>query len=240
MNTIYCPMIVNKNGQKYMCIGNIDSYYINPTDKELEKVKEILNTAYYSYSDAEKRKYTVKMFKFTTDKEPANVNDEWLRHQTYEGLEYYMDYEKYLFVTTKNNAVNDFSYIANKYGFTFKTEGVEKENFAVVLQAKNTDLQMTDWIKYYPFREELHIIGNTDECNLWFCDTRTDMTPEKILNLVDDINLSLVDADITVQVKELIDPEDWQELAVVHDAREDKRYYFPNYVEYDYNEIEKE
>ena len=65
------------------------------------------------------------------------------------------------------------------------------------------------------------------------------MTPEKILNLVDDINLSLVDADITVQVKELIDPEDWQEIAGVYDASEDKRYYFPS-AEYDYDEIEKE
>lgn len=60
MNTIYCPMIVDKNGQKYLCIEDIDSYYINPTDKELEKVKEVLNTAYYSYSDAEKENILLK------------------------------------------------------------------------------------------------------------------------------------------------------------------------------------
>lgn len=109
MNTIYFPMIVDKNGQKYLCMGDIDSYYINPTDKELEKIKEILNTAYYSLSDAEKRNYTYKMFKFTTDKEPSNINDEWLAHQTYEDIEYYLDYDKYSFITTKNSAVNDFT-----------------------------------------------------------------------------------------------------------------------------------
>lgn len=37
MNTVYCPMIVDKSGQKYLCMGDINSYYINPTDKELEK-----------------------------------------------------------------------------------------------------------------------------------------------------------------------------------------------------------
>lgn len=227
MNTIYCPMIVDKNGQKYLCMGDIDSYYINPTGKELEKIKEILNTAYYSLSDAEKRKYTYKMFKFTTDKEPSNINDEWLAHQTYEGIEYYLDYDKYSFITTKNSAVNDFTYLAGKYQFRFQQSGATKDTFSVCIQAKNTDGIFTNWIVYYPFKQELQIIGNTDELNLWFCDTRSDMTPNKILSLIDDINISLEDADINVNVKDLIDPEDWQEIANVPDASEDERYYYP-------------
>ena len=75
MNTIYCPMIVDKNGQKYLCMGDIDSYYINPTDKELEKIKEFLNTAYYSLSDVEKRKYTYKIqFQYLADINLENIN----------------------------------------------------------------------------------------------------------------------------------------------------------------------
>ena len=62
---------------------------------------------------------------------------------------------------------------------------------------------------------------------MWFCDTRSDMTPNKILSLIDDINISLEDADINVNVKDLIDPEDWQEIANVPDASEDERYYYP-------------
>ena len=53
------------------------------------------------------------------------------------------------------------------------------------------------------------------------------MTPNKILSLIDDINISLEDADINVNVKDLIDPEDWQEIANVPDASEDERYYYP-------------
>ena len=70
MNTIYFPMIVDKNGQKYLCMGDIDSYYINPTDKELEKIKEILNTAYYSLSDAEKETILIKCLNLLLIKNP--------------------------------------------------------------------------------------------------------------------------------------------------------------------------
>ena len=236
MNTIYCPMFVDKNGQKYLCIGDIDSYYINPTDKELEKVKEILNTSYYSFSDAQKRACAIEMIKFTTDKEPADINDEWLRQQTYEDIEYYMDYDKYSFITTKNSAVNDFIYIAGKYQFLWQQQGVTKDTFSVSIQAKNTDGIFVDWFVYYPFKQELQIVGDTDDLNLWFCDTRSDMTPNKILSLIDDINISLEDADINVSVKDLIDPEDWQEIANIRDAYEDKRYYYPSMD----NDIDKE
>ena len=67
------------------------------------------------------------------------------------------------------------------------------------------------------------ITGNTDQCNLWFYDTRPDLTPEKLIEFVKDLNEAL-EPDEPILLKTLIDPEDWQEIAEVRDASNDERY----------------
>lgn len=73
--------------------------------------------------------------------------------------------------------------------------------------------------------KNITIAGNTDNCNFWFCDTRKDMTPDKIIEFVADTNTMLREFnDSYVTVKSLIDPEDWQEIAKTQDADKDSRY----------------
>lgn len=60
--------------------------------------------------------------------------------------------------------------------------------------------------------------------NLWFCETRKDLTSDKLLELTKDLNEILNEYDLSVKVSTLIDPEDWQEIANVNDAYEDIRY----------------
>ena len=68
-------------------------------------------------------------------------------------------------------------------------------------------------------------MGNTDQCNIWFCDTKSHLSPDDCLQLVEDLNEALeLRNDDRFKVKELIDPEDWQVIAGVHDAYEDVRY----------------
>lgn len=111
--------------------------------------------------------------------------------------------------------------ICEKYDFKYKEYSKNK----ISLCAKNTDNHWRDWIKLDLQNKDITLIGNTDNCNFWFCDTRKDMTPEKIIEFVADINTMLRKFnDSYITIKSLIDPEDWQEIAQVKDAYEDDRY----------------
>lgn len=120
----------------------------------------------------------------------------------------------------KEKYINDFKKFGQKYGFPVITLE-DKE----VLTAKNTDGEDIYWIFYNPITETISYRGNTDNCNIWFCDTRKDFTPEKTIQFIYDLNkvFELEDNE-KIQIKELIDPEDWQEIANVNDAYNDIRY----------------
>lgn len=110
--------------------------------------------------------------------------------------------------------------IGKKYGFQVLQQG-GKYN----LYAKNTDNEPTLWLSYDEKKDTITCRGHTDYLNIWLCDTRKDFTPEKCLQFIDDLNenFELVGKN-RFTVEELIDPEDWQEIANVRNAYEDPRY----------------
>lgn len=110
--------------------------------------------------------------------------------------------------------------ICDKYEFKYK----ELSDIKVVLCAKDTDKHWQEWIKLDLQKNEIQITGNTDQCNFWFYDTRKDMTPNRIINFVASLNNLFRKFDTSVQIKTLIDPEDWQEIANVNDAYKDNLY----------------
>lgn len=120
--------------------------------------------------------------------------------------------------SSTNRTLTNFLIVGQKYEFR-----TELTKYGACLYAKNTDGEDYPWIKYVTSSDLFSIAGNTDQCNLWFCDTRPDLTPEKIIEFVKDLNEAL-EPDEPILLKNLIDPEDWQEIAEVRDAYEDKRY----------------
>lgn len=115
------------------------------------------------------------------------------------------------------------------------TEAVEQFGFkglyaneeSVDIRAKNTDGRWRTWFTLMPdFKGVLKISGGgTDTLNIWLHETRPDMTPERCIEFFEEISrtLGLFGEDKLVP-SDLIDPEDWQEIAGVHDAYEDERY----------------
>lgn len=113
-----------------------------------------------------------------------------------------------------------FCALAEKYGFKAKCHGD-----IFVLQAKNTDGCWINWIECHPIRKKVVVVGNTDNCNLWLCDTRKDLTAERITAFVRELNaFTKHTCDTTCKLRVLIDPEDWQEIANIADASTDERY----------------
>lgn len=114
--------------------------------------------------------------------------------------------------------------LAVKYGFTaIETNPLftyENGSYPWAIQAVNTDGIMCNWL-YLNEWGDICIIGNTDNCNLWFHETRPDLTPERIVEFVK--NLSCLTG-LRLNLCEFVDPEDWQEIANVPDASEDERY----------------
>lgn len=115
-----------------------------------------------------------------------------------------------------------FKKLARKYGFKYRAT----EN-QFVFVANNTDGEPTDWITLdksnLMFHHTWHLScrGNTDQLNLWFYQTRKDLTPKKIVSFIKSLSLLL---NYNLKVYRLIDPEDWQEIAKVNDAYDDVRY----------------
>ncbi len=118
--------------------------------------------------------------------------------------------------TTTINKLKEFCW---KYNFKNQIS----QNKCSIL-AKNTDRKYEEWIFYNLESNDFILIGNTDQMNLWFCQTRKDFTPEKLIQMTKDLNVILGEHDLSVDLSTLIDPEDWQEIANVFDAYEDARY----------------
>ena len=111
--------------------------------------------------------------------------------------------------------------ICEKYNFKYREYSENK----IALCAKNTDRHWNAWIKLDLKNKDVTLTGNTDNCNFWFYNTRKDMTPNKIIEFVADLNTMLRKFNNSyITINSLIDPEDWQEIAQVQDASEDNRY----------------
>ena len=121
-----------------------------------------------------------------------------------------------------------FKKIARKYGFKayfMGDGGVDLPN-QVILEAKNTDEEWTTWFTINLDSGKLRLKGNTDQLNLWFSQTRKDMTPKKLIRFVKEINAFISSVNPTIRVRNLIDPEDYQELkGTPNDAYDDERYF---------------
>ena len=88
------------------------------------------------------------------------------------------------------------------------------KNPSVFVYAKNIDGKEVKWFEYNS-NECRYRGNNTDVCNIWLYKTREDLKPDDLICMFNDI-----EADMKV----LVDPEDWQEIANVPDAFEDIRY----------------
>lgn len=118
-----------------------------------------------------------------------------------------------------NEIIKDFKDLSKKYNF--KTRNNVN---GISLLAKNTDRRWEEWIIYNSKDNSIVLVGNTDQCNFWFCDTRPDLTSDKLIDFTADLNTVLDKIGYEVALKTLIDPEDWQEIAHIYDAYEDSRY----------------
>ena len=76
--------------------------------------------------------------------------------------------------------------------------------------ARNTDDKWVEWINYNLKTNEFQLMGNTDQLNLWFCDTRKDLTPDKLVAFTKNLNNIMSQYNQEVKMSSLIDPEDWQ------------------------------
>lgn len=116
--------------------------------------------------------------------------------------------------------IDAFYALAKKYGFKVRN-GAE----GLKLCAQDLDHKWVPWVGFNPNADRVYYFGETDFLNIWLCDTRKDFTVEKCLQFVGELNKALeLTGDNRFLVRELIDPKDWQEIAQVCDAHEDKRY----------------
>lgn len=115
-----------------------------------------------------------------------------------------------------------------KLGKKYKFETIVEDDKAILL-AKNTSGEDVDWIIYNIKEDTVSHLGDSDNCNLWFYDTRKDFTSDILVEFVQDLNelFELKDMERFI-VRNLIDPEDWQEITGIHDAYEDERFF--NYL----------
>lgn len=120
--------------------------------------------------------------------------------------------------------LNDFEDLilsSSKYYFP-----IELYNDELSIMAKNTDNNLVKWfsIKKIDDFYTATIYGNTDNLNIWLYDTRKDLTPDNIIDFIKSVNKSTLKVGIKLPLKNLIDPEDWQEIANVRDAYLDDLY----------------
>lgn len=114
--------------------------------------------------------------------------------------------------------------ICDKYNFKTMLS-VENDNLYYEVYAKNTDnkdvlwfaIQLSDHVSYEPI---LIIYGNTDQNNIWLCDTRKDLILNNIVdfckNVCDICHCKLTVSPFTkeneVYIHRLVDIEDLQEI----------------------------
>lgn len=119
-----------------------------------------------------------------------------------------------------DSTVQKFKEFGTRFGFR-----VLHNRSCYHLCAKNTDGHWTVWLKYDPTQKSISLRGHTDHLNLWLHETRPDLTPERCLQFVRELNeVFALSAHDSFSLRDLIDPEDWQEIAGISDAYADPRY----------------
>ncbi len=114
--------------------------------------------------------------------------------------------------------------MCNQYGFQTEFTGLN-DNYYCEVYAKNTDnkdvlwfaIQLSNHVSSEPI---LIIYGNTDQNNIWLCDTRKDLTLNNIVdfckNVCDICHCKLTISPLTkeneVYIHRLVDIEDLQEI----------------------------
>lgn len=92
-----------------------------------------------------------------------------------------------------------------------------------IIQGKDIDGQWASWISYSDSSpDDTVYVMNTDTNNMWLYETRPDLTPGAIAAFTAKL-AGLLDAS-DLKVSDIVDPEDWQEIAGVTDAYGDERY----------------
>ena len=94
-------------------------------------------------------------------------------------------------------------------------------NPSVQIYAKNTNKHWTKWFLFDSVRS-VFVGNNTDQCNIWLCETRPDLTPDVLCDFFKKIE-DITEAEEGI-MRAFVDPEDWQEIADVRDAYADQRY----------------
>lgn len=155
----------------------------------------------------------------------ATIKDNKIIKSNFDELENKLEMINYYINNQIRQELQD---ICDKYEFKYKKLSYQE----IALCAKNTNNEWQEWIKLDLDKRNIFIVGNTDECNIWFCDTRKDMNPTKITSFVAKLNNLFGRFNTSVKIKTLIDPEDWQQIAGVEDAYED------NYYDIKFHDIE--
>lgn len=119
--------------------------------------------------------------------------------------------------------------LCDKYNFKTRFSG-QNDNFYCEVYAKNTDgkdviwfdIQLSNHDSAYgiPFEPIIKIYGNTDQNNIWLCDTRKDLSLENIIDFCKTIseicNCKLTTVPTTkdneIYIHHLVDIEDLQEI----------------------------
>lgn len=120
--------------------------------------------------------------------------------------------------------LNDFKDLilsSSKYNFP-----IELYDDELSIMAKDTDKDLVKWFSIKKIKDfyTATLYGNTDQLNIWLYNTRKDLTPDNIVDFVNSVNKSTLKIGIKLPLRNLVDPEDWQEIASVEDAYLDDLY----------------
>lgn len=108
--------------------------------------------------------------------------------------------------------------LAVKYGFQ-----VVETNEEIGLYCTAANQRNKKWLSYKKATDQARLAGDTVLCNLWFSKTRPDLTAERLMELVPDLNNAL-DMGDPYLLRELIGKKDWEAIAGIDNAEEDPRW----------------
>lgn len=144
-------------------------------------------------------------------------------------------------MNTEKNAGDKIKEICDRYNFKTRFSG-QNDNFYCEVYARNTDgkdviwfdIQLSNHDSAYgiPFGPILKIYGNTDQSNIWLCDTRKDLSLENIVDFcktiteICNLKLTIVPTikDNEIYIHRLVDIEDLQEINGFKSLEEIKPY----------------
>ena len=115
------------------------------------------------------------------------------------------------------NLWNDLQEWCEDYGFE-----LTEENGEYVIWGKETvDGNSVEWIWYDPVADTVQTT-DTDKNNMWLYEGRPDLSADDIVEMAKKLADILDWPDMSIA--DIVDPEDWQEIAQVNDAYADSRF----------------